>query len=1075
MDSKKRKYSSSSLASIILNSNTKEKKIKKPTFIEAEDISSDSDISSNERSNSGLSTIKSRQKLISPKGIDFNFSSESESESEVDDDDVPLSIFKEYTPLPITEEDILKSFELKGIEYKIDNPPLMAHELLTLNCIDDDKYYVKDRKNPYNLLQSENLKNLLELFNEKIIEKLINERALQPETKPFQSDNNTCECESDSDDDHELVRLNQREKKTKKNVKKVSSKREQIATYEVLRKRSYSAGMNKEIVFNEPGQKNNGAFCYCSKRHSSSGMRHGYYPNEKPIPKCNFQSNEIDKLHHYILKIKTQLHGSSYNQTVINYNNTRYCFEGFSLFFHQNIPKNVTQCFEPVILEDGTVIEYELVSAKNEIMYTVGELEYFYQYFFVGIMEMYDLHWFPKSCKFPNTENISCKIVHVLPRFINDNTILSMANIIKWMIDTFKPVCTPDVAVAVQTNVHALTKLRRNNIGKIVVNFNLRPCAIRVDDISTIDTDDKKSNKYPKIYHRTTKIPEYSHVHAIEYQETKERANKLQSKLDRRGIISEGEKYELKQLNEILKDYKNLSGRKKCREVSMSSNNYFCTNICSDMIEHAVVLISVISLVRFNNSLDTLEKEKLKYTFKDRRLLKLSLTHVSKFHHMGTNPDHIKNVLRNLGYKRQKNKNEFINSREKRRERDIAMQINRHPNNERLEYLGDTVLEVIVTHHLFLTLPDIQEGGMATFRSAMVQNRNLASLASKLMLDHYMLYAHGPDLCNETDFRHAMANTFEAVIGAMHLDGGTRECKNIIGSCIFDDCEISLKLWNSPPMYNLQAKYKDGDRHLCEKYPYLNSLQRFEKEINIFFKNIRILAQVFCRTSLCKNALTEGDNERLEFLGDAVLQLVITEYLYQNFPDRDEGYMSQLRTCLVSNKTQACVCDDLGLQRYIMPSKPNEDVCSIQMKMKDKADLVEALIGALFIDRGIDICRLFIREMFMSRLHYFKDDMTWKDPKSYLQQYCLSKHLKPDGSSTGLLPKYKVLKKDIYNKTHYHLVAVYFNDIRVGRGLGSNIVDAAQAASSAALEYLERKDVQAKVFKFDPNRDYSQA
>uniref|UniRef100_A0A0N4ZSN7 SET domain-containing protein n=1 Tax=Parastrongyloides trichosuri TaxID=131310 RepID=A0A0N4ZSN7_PARTI len=1070
MNSKKRDYCSTSLGSILTDDNTSVKSVKKIKVKEAENISSDSDSSSNEQNNSRFIPNKLNNEEVSHTE-DFYFSTDSGSDSDVND--VPISVFKEYTPLPITDKDIKESFELKGMDYKSDRPPLMHKDNSSYKCIIDNKYYLKDTINPSKLIQTDTLLNLNRTFYNKIIRKMKSERASQPKTEPYQSDNNTCECESESDDDNQIIRLNQREKRIKKGVKKVSSKREQIASHEVLRKRTYQAGMHKEIIFNEKGQKNNGAFCYCSKKNSSSGMRHGFYPSEKPISKCNLNSNEHDKLYHYILKIKNQLCENPYNQTSINHNNNQYFFEGYSLLFHDEIPENVAQCFEPVNLEDGTVVEYELVKANDDIIYSIGELENFYKFLFIGIMEMYDLHWFPKSCRYPNTEDISCSILHVFPRFVCDNIILPMSFVIKWIVDTFKPVCSPASAINAQTDVSILCKLRRNCVGRIAVNFNLRPCSIRVDDISAMDPDEKNGDRYPRIFHRTTKVPEYSHSHTIEYQEYKERLNKLQNKLDRKGLLSESEKYELRQLNETLKDYKNVPGRKKCREVSISSKNFFITGVCPDMIEHAAVLISIVSLIRFNNSLDNLESEMLNYKFNDRRLLKLSLTHVSKFHHMGTNSDHIKNVLRNLGYKRQKTRIDYLNLREKRRERDVANQMNRHPNNERLEYLGDTVLEVIVTHHLFLTLPDIQEGGMATFRSAMVQNRNLASLASKLMLDHYMLYAHGPDLCNETDFRHAMANTFEAVIGAMHIDGGTRECKNIIGCCMFEDCIPALKLWNTPPLYSLQSKYKDGDRHLCEKYPYLNLLQNFENDINITFKNIRILAQVFCRTSLCKNALTEGDNERLEFLGDAVLQLIITEFLYQNFPDRDEGYMSQLRTCLVSNKTQACVCDDLGLQRYIMPSKPNEDVCLIQMKMKDKADLVEALIGALFIDRGLEVCRLFIREMFMSRIHYFKDDMTWKDPKSYLQQFCLSKHLKPDGSSTGLLPKYKVLKKDVCNKTHFHLVAVYFNDIRVGRGLGSNIVDAAQAASSAALEYLGKKDVQAKVFKYDPNKDYS--
>ena len=93
-------------------------------------------------------------------------------------------------------------------------------------------------------------------------------------------------------------------------------------------------------------------------------------------------------------------------------------------------------------------------------------------------------------------------------------------------------------------------------------------------------------------------------------------------------------------------------------------------------------------------------------------------------------------------------------------------------HNERLEFLGDAVVEFITSVHLFHMFPDLEEGGLATYRAALVQNQHLSILAEVLGLEKYMLYAHGSDLCHDTELRHAMANCFEALMGTIYLDGG---------------------------------------------------------------------------------------------------------------------------------------------------------------------------------------------------------------------------------------------------------------------------------------------------------------
>ena len=106
-------------------------------------------------------------------------------------------------------------------------------------------------------------------------------------------------------------------------------------------------------------------------------------------------------------------------------------------------------------------------------------------------------------------------------------------------------------------------------------------------------------------------------------------------------------------------------------------------------------------------------------------------------------------------------------------------------HNERLEFLGDAVVEFITSVHLFHMFPDLEEGGLATYRAALVQNQHLAILAEVLGLEKFMLYAHGSDLCHDSELRHAMANSFEALMGAIYLDGGIDEADKVFGYALF--------------------------------------------------------------------------------------------------------------------------------------------------------------------------------------------------------------------------------------------------------------------------------------------------
>ncbi|CAG2165796.1 unnamed protein product [Oppiella nova] len=366
-------------------------------------------------------------------------------------------------------------------------------------------------------------------------------------------------------------------------------------------------------------------------------------------------------------------------------------------------------------------------------------------------------------------------------------------------------------------------------------------------------------------------------------------------------------------------------------------------------------------------------------------------------------------------------------------------------HNERLEFLGDAVVEFMSSIHLYFMFPDLEEGGLATYRAALVQNQQLAVLAKKLSLEKFMLYAHGSDLCHDLELRHAMANCFEALMGALFLDGGVEVADRVFSNTLFAGEPALLDVWLHYPQHPLQSQEPDGDRHYIETIPRLKELIRFEDITGIEFRHIRLLARAFTHRSVGFNNLTLGSNQRMEFLGDTVLQLVASEYLYKYFPEHHEGHLSLLRSSLVNNKTQAVVCDDLA-----MTSIAIYNYAKGELKTKDRADLLEAFLGALYVDKGLLYCRAFCEVCFFPRLEHFIMNQDWNDPKSKLQQCCLTLR-SVDGGEPDI-PLYKVIECRGPTNTRVYVVAVYFRDQRLATGTGHSIQEAEMNAASNALE-----------------------
>lgn len=169
------------------------------------------------------------------------------------------------------------------------------------------------------------------------------------------------------------------------------------------------------------------------------------------------------------------------------------------------------------------------------------------------------------------------------------------------------------------------------------------------------------------------------------------------------------------------------------------------------------------------------------------------------------------------------------------------------------------------------------------------------------------------------------------------------------------------------------------------------------------------------------------------------------EFLYRHFPEHHEGHLSLLRSSLVNNRTQAVVCDDLGMTKFAVYSNPKAE-----LKTKDRADLLEAFLGALYVDKDLEYCETFCHVCLFPRLQDFIMNQDWNDPKSKLQQCCLTLRTM-DGKEPDI-PYYKVVESTGPTNTRVYKVAVYFRDKRLASSTGHSIQQAEMNAAKKALE-----------------------
>ncbi len=225
--------------------------------------------------------------------------------------------------------------------------------------------------------------------------------------------------------------------------------------------------------------------------------------------------------------------------------------------------------------------------------------------------------------------------------------------------------------------------------------------------------------------------------------------------------------------------------------------------------------------------------------------------------------------------------------------------------------------------------------------------------------------------------------------------------------------------------------------------------EEFARErLGFEFNDITLLVTALTHRSYVNEhkALTPDHNERLEYLGDAVLELVASDFLYREFNEQ-EGVMTSLRSALVRTESIGQAGYDLGYEPLVRLSK-GERNGSDRAHEVIMADCFEAVIGAIYIDQGYEVAKAFIYKHIITKIDTIIEEGSWRDPKSYVQE--LSQKYK------GVTPVYRTIREEGPDHDKHFTVAMYIGDETFAIGEGHSKQDAQTEAAKLAVKKLRK-------------------
>lgn len=226
-----------------------------------------------------------------------------------------------------------------------------------------------------------------------------------------------------------------------------------------------------------------------------------------------------------------------------------------------------------------------------------------------------------------------------------------------------------------------------------------------------------------------------------------------------------------------------------------------------------------------------------------------------------------------------------------------------------------------------------------------------------------------------------------------------------------------------------------------------------EEKIGYKFRNSLLLAEALTHSSLGhETQKVHFDNQRLEYLGDAVLQLVSGEHLFRLFPDVDEGHLSKFRSRLVSGRALAQYAGRLGLGEHLMMGRGDENNGG-RRRASTLADAFESLVGALYLDGGLEVAQAFVLAQASEHLDSLYEEPSVEiNPKGHLQEILQALPIRP-ASELPRNPTYRILEQAGPDHARTFTAQVDWNGTALGRGQGASKQLAESAAALDALRF----------------------
>ncbi|MEI6529209.1 MAG: ribonuclease III [Candidatus Falkowbacteria bacterium] len=225
-------------------------------------------------------------------------------------------------------------------------------------------------------------------------------------------------------------------------------------------------------------------------------------------------------------------------------------------------------------------------------------------------------------------------------------------------------------------------------------------------------------------------------------------------------------------------------------------------------------------------------------------------------------------------------------------------------------------------------------------------------------------------------------------------------------------------------------------------------LAKLQKRLGVAFKNDSLLKQALVHRSYLNEHpdFKIGHNERLEFLGDAVLEIVVTEYLYLNFTTTPEGDLTNWRASLVNAKMLYEIAAELDVEECLYLSKGESRDKNKKSRQFILANSIEAIIGAIYLDQGIDVAKQFVLKNVVSKLDDILRNQTYLDPKSRFQEKAQEEK--------GITPHYQIIDEIGPDHAKIFTVGLYLEEEQIATGKGSSKQEAQVEAAANGLKKM---------------------